>query len=516
MEPNEFLKELSELFDKAGASKDVLQAALNGAGTGTGTGNGTADPPAISAKHLRMKGGDMDGVDPKLKALIDDNAISKAFWLACGSDKDMVRKGFGSEAALQDPRAFLRRKDANGQYVVKRAELEKLININLAAGSGGFMREGAGTPVAEWSGNQGLAIQQAFSKGFQPYAKAGIGELSRASKDLVAGTNTAGGYLIRTDLEPLLYEVYLRAFPFAEALPSEPANGLVHTYNVRTAPPTASTVSEVGDFSGLFSTSTLAQRSSAIAVIIAPVGVGLKLQYAVGQSGMSFDVTGPDNLEVTGALIGIAKKNQALLLQGNQSTGSKTLDDEEGLTDANGYDGYRTLIKGASYSITKSSSESYVKVINRAVAQLMNKGADVSELMIVLSVAAETDVNSEFLQYLSVFNQFQPGGLDTAGSRYGLITVGGWQSKMVPVPADAQGNGHGYYTYSAATVEDIDIIDPNSSSQVYLGSPTPTILELPIGYNNKLSNVYIPFLMNGLALKVPEFCRKIRIPKITV
>jgi hypothetical protein len=68
----------------------------------------------------------------------------------------MVRKGFGSEAALQDPRAFLRRKDANGQYVVKRAELEKLININLAAGSGGFMREGAGTPVAEWSGNQGL------------------------------------------------------------------------------------------------------------------------------------------------------------------------------------------------------------------------------------------------------------------------------------------------------------------------------------------------------------------------
>jgi hypothetical protein len=80
MEPNEFLKELSELFDKAGASKDVLQAALNG-GTGTGTGNGTADPPAISAKHLRMKGGDMEGVDPKLKALIDDNAISKAFWV---------------------------------------------------------------------------------------------------------------------------------------------------------------------------------------------------------------------------------------------------------------------------------------------------------------------------------------------------------------------------------------------------------------------------------------------------
>lgn len=511
MEPNEFLRELGELFDKAGASKDVLQAALNGAGTGGE--NGT---PAISAKQLRMKGGDMEGVDPKLKALINENTISKAFWVGCQNDKDLVRKGFGSDAALQDPRAYLRRKDANGQYIVKRADLERLININLAAGSAGPMREGSGTPVPEWAGQQGLAIGQAFSKGFQPLVKAGMTEMGRVSKDLVAGTTTAGGYLIRTDLEPLLYEVYLRAFPFAEALPSEPANGLVHTYNVRTAPPAASTVSEVGDFSGLFGTSVLDQRSSAIAVIVAPVGVGLKLQYAVGQSGMSYDLTGPDNLEVTGAIIGIAKKNQALLLQGNKNTGTKTLDDEEGLTDANGYDGYRTLLKSGSYAITKASSESYVKVINRAVAQLMNKGADVSELMIVLSVAAETDVNAEFLQYLSVFNQFQGGGLDTAGGRFGLITVGGWQSKMVPVPADAQGNGHGYYTYSAATVEDIDIIDPNSSSQVYLGSPTPTILELPIGYNNKLSNVYIPFLMNGLALKVPEFCRKIRIPKVTV
>lgn len=507
MDNDKFLAEMKDLFTQLETARQVNQAANGGQG-------GEGEPPVISTKNLRMKGGNLEDVDPKLKALLDENAISKSFWTACQNDKDLARKGFGSERALQDPREFLRRKDANGNYVVKRAELERLIQINLDAGRAGFNKEGAGTPVGEWSGNQGLAIGQAFSKGFQPLVKGGLNEFAQVSKDLVSGTITAGGYLIRTDLEPLLYEVYLRSFPLADSIPSEPANGVVHTYNVRTAPPTAGTVTEVGDFSSLFSTSTLDQRQSKIAVIVAPVGVGLKLQYAVGQSGMSYDVTGPDNLEVTGAIISIAKKNQAMLAQGNGTTSGKTLDDEEGLYSATDFDGLRKLL--ASHDITKSSTESYTKVINRAVAQLMNAGADVSELKIVPSVNVETDINAEFLQYLTVYNQAQPGGLDTAGGRYGLVTVGGWQSKMVPVPADAQGNGHGYYTYSGSTVEDIYVVDPNVLSQVYLGSPTPTILELPIGYNNKLSNVYIPFLMNGLALKVPEFCRKIRVPRVTV
>jgi hypothetical protein len=69
--------------------------------------------------------------------------------------------------------------------------------------------------------------------------------------------------------------------------------------------------------------------------------------------------------------------------------------------------------------------------------------------------------------------------LDTARSTGGFITVGGWMSKIVPIPMQDQTtytDGEGAYTYNSATVEDINIIDPATLSRIYLGSPTPTIL----------------------------------------
>jgi len=42
---------------------------------------------------------------------------------------------------------------------------------------------------------------------------------------------TGGSALIRQDLEPLLYELFIRDFPAWDRFPKEPANGLVHAYN---------------------------------------------------------------------------------------------------------------------------------------------------------------------------------------------------------------------------------------------------------------------------------------------
>jgi hypothetical protein len=287
---------------------------------------------------------------------------------------------------------------------------------------------------------------------------------------------------------------------------------------VRTAPPVADTISEIGSFSSLFTNSTIAQRNSAVAVIVAPVGVGLKLQYAVVQSGMDYNISGSNNLEVVGALTAIAKKDQTLLLQGNATTSGKVYTDEEGNYKATDYTGLRLLLKGAANSINKGSTQTYINVINKAIAQLGNAGADISSILISASLNVQTDINDEFTTFLRDLVG-TGSSVDTARSTGGFITVGGWMSKIVPIPMQDQTtytDGEGAYTYNSATVEDINIIDPATLSRIYLGSPTPTILELPVGYNNILSNVYVPFFMGGLALKLPEFNRKIRVSRVTV
>jgi hypothetical protein len=86
---------------------------------------------------------------------------------------------------------------------------------------------------------------------------------------------------------------------------------------------------------------------------------------------------------------------------------------------------------------------------------------------------------------------------------------------MVPAQ-DTQANGIGFYTFSAAPTEDIYLLDPNGSAFPYFGSPNPTILQLPLGYNNALANVFIPFQMIGLAIYVKNFNRKIRVPQATL
>src|SRR6185369_634082 len=107
------------------------------------------------------------------------------------------------------------------------------------------------------------------------------------------------------------------------------------------------------------------------------------------------------------------------------------------------------------------------------------------------------------------------GGVPTHLASNGLITVADPLSRFMPIPADAQANGIGYYTYSAADTEDMYVVDPAGIGLAYLGSPTPAILELPVGFNNALSNVYVPFVMHGLTVFVTKFNRKIRIPRVT-
>lgn len=431
---------------------------------------------------------------------------------------------FGTTKALEDPVGHLRATytDIGGRqrYRVSDGELEDAIQLCLSEGRANG-KNPAGTPVWEWAGknNQQSAVAQAFDIGCRKGVFMEEKSLnSSLSKALETGSgSTSGGPLIRVDIEPLLREAYLRKFPLFDMIRKFPANGLVHSYNQRTDPGTAGLVAELGDLSATDSESTYVRKANSnIAVMAARRQISLKLQYAVAQSGMSFDVSGSGNLEVIGALQSIASLDQALICQGNYTTSTGTVSNEDGAYNNLGFDGLRTILKDSSTAIDKASTDSYLRRINQAVADVVNSGGSVDNLVILCSLYAKMDIeDSELLSFLRVMNTTPSGGFPTNLASNGLTTVADTLTRLMPIPANSQSTGIGYYTYSAASVEDMYVVDPAGIGLAYLGSPTPAILELPVGFNNALSNVYVPFVMHGLTVFVTKFNRKIRIPRVT-
>jgi hypothetical protein len=415
-----------------------------------------------------------------------------------------------SAKALDDPAGFLHERDPiTKRYKISDAALDAMAQALLLEGATG-KNQGEGVPMAKAYGE---AHASNIERGFESALSRGVFDgQTKGVLDTTFAGNIGGGALIRVDIEPILYEAYVRRFPLLDVIRTIPSNGLVHTYDVRTSPGTASNIGELGDLSTIEQTSTIERRSSSnIAVIATKRGLSLKLQFAVMQSGMNFPVTGSDNLEVVGGLIAIGNREQANVLQGNFSTAAKTLDDEEGLTDTNSTDGYRTLLKGASTSATKTAGDKYRDMINKATASLMNAGGSVEDLVIVMSTGIKQDFAAELIDFLRIVNNAPGGGFPTDLLANGFVGINDMVDKIIVVPSSSQGSGIGYYDIAGpSTVEDIYISDLMGCALAYLGSPTPTVLELPVGYNNTLSNVFIPFKMSGFVMQVPAFHRKVR------
>lgn len=434
------------------------------------------------------------------EARVGGDKLAKSFLTLARANKGFHQ--LGADRVLEDPRAYLRRKKAGTDtYEVSDATLELMIQTLL---------------LQKASDAEGITDDRVTGKLIDAASKGAFGSNSEVvMKDLDV---TSGAALIRTDIEPLLWEAYLREFPAAEQIGSIPSNGLVHTYDVRTAIPQAVTLNNIGDFSGAFSNSTFVRQAmSNIAIIASPTAIALKLALAVRQSGMtSFNLEGSNNLEVMGAMTAIARKNQSLMLQGNQSTAAKTLDDEEGLYDAQGFDGLRTILKAAGTSITKAGGDTYRSLLRRAAAQIRNSGGSARNIIALMSEGVEIELDKELETFYRITNGRPQGGVDTNLSANGYQLGSKHLSQIVTVPSDSQSSGMGYYTFAATATEDIDVLDTTGIKFAYLGSPTPTMLELPMGYNNKLSRVFVPFLMNGLVVHIAGFQRKIRVPKTTV
>ena len=346
----------------------------------------------------------------------------------------------------------------------------------------------AGIPFDVWASAGGYALQTALSRSDNP--------------DLIKALDTTGASaLIRQDLEPILYELFVRQFPAWERFQKEPANGLVHAYNQVTAFGDAQFMTELGTVTD--DESTYQRQTTPISVIATRRGVSLKSQFATLAGGAGFN---PEQLELTGGLRAVAHRMQKTIFQGNATASGGSAADEDGAYDANSFDGLRKILnqtQAENVDPFAGTPESMRAAIDDAATSVMDGGGQVS--VVYTSATNKTlfdkqqDAN---VRYIDTTVMVIPGVLTNA-----VNTIFG-PLPLVPVPGDSIGT---YAISGPQTVGDMYVLDESSISLPFLGSDGPTVLDIPIGISGQLTHLFIIFGMWGLAVKAIPFSNKVRV-----
>lgn len=389
------------------------------------------------------------------------------------------------EGPVQSTRSLLTR----GDHMTMRRELSKLSMPELhAAFADQAARTDTGIPFAVWANAGGYAVQSAIQQD----------QLLSKALD-----STGASALIRQDLEPLLYELYIKTFPAWDRFPHEPANGLVHAYNQITAYGDAVFMTELGTVTD--DTTTYVRKTTNVATIATRRGISLRSQYAVQAGGMGYN---PEQLELTGGLRAIAHRMQKTIFQGQSTDSGGTASNELGLYDANAFDGLRGLLNSArvkNVDPTAATPEDMRTAIDRACEEISEQGGTASIIWAHPHEKVSFDLQQDKnVRYMNSFTEVAPGVLTNA-----VNTVFG------PLPiAQVPGDSIGTYTattYSSNTVRDMYVLDEGTITLPYLGSDGPTVLDIPIGISGQLTHLYIIFGMWGLAVKALPFSNKVRV-----
>lgn len=344
-----------------------------------------------------------------------------------------------------------------------------------------------------------LSIQAERRTGKQ--ADASVLNFLASRNDMVqkALDTTGGTALIRQDLEPMLYALFVKRFPMWERIRKEPANGVVHAYNQITSYGGAVYQTETGTVTD--DTSVYARQTSNIAVLATRRGVTLKEQFAVAQGGAPYN---PLGVELSNGVTAMVATIQNTIFQGNASDPTGTATTESGAYNQYAHDGLRKLLgtTGAgSPVIVEKGNSSYVAALNLAAATVMNNGGSPSAIvMSPLRYAAWTS------ELLATVRQ-SPGGAGAQGLNFGSVMTAAGELPILTVP----GPFIGTYAISGVNKEDIYILDEDTVSVPWLGSDSITTLEIPVGVNGSLNRLYIMFFLNGLAVKAPLFNAKVRV-----
>lgn len=377
-----------------------------------------------------------------------------------------------------------------------QAELRKLATPHVYHAFSKQVRvAGTGIPLEVWMAAGGQQLVDAIAR--DPM-------LQRALD------TTSGSALVRQDLEPFMYELFVRQFPAWDRFTKEPANGLVHTYTQQTDPGDAEFISELGTV--VDDRGTYVRKTTNIAIIGTRRGVTLKQQFAALQSGSGFN---PEQLEMRSALTAIAKKMQATIFGGNanDTESGGTAADEAGAYDPDGFTGLRQLLntdtdgsRVVNVDPYASTPEDLVTALDLASVPIGDDGGTASAVFLSMKnkhlLDKQQDKNVRWMNEL----------VDVAvGVRTQAFNSPFGALPLIPVPGPSIGTYTGTGDVSGETIGDMYLLDEATISLPYLGSPAPTVIEIPTGVGGQLTRMFIVFGMWGLALKSPVYSNKIRV-----
>ena len=346
-------------------------------------------------------------------------------------------------------------------------------------------RPDTGVPFGVWAATGGNPVQ------------AVIESSDVLTKALDSGSGSA---LIRQDLEPIMYELFVREFPAFDELPKEPANGLVHAFNQLTSFGDAQFMSELGTVTD--DQSTYVRQTTNVAILATRRGISLKAQFAALQSGSGFN---PENLELQGGMRAIAHKMQKTIFQGNATYAAGTASTEEGAFDANSFDGLRKIldtVRAEEVDPTAVTPENMRQAIDTALLESMNNGGTIDKIYLrpqeMMAFNHQQDANVRYMSDLA--GQSAGVNLQQVNTIFGSLGFN-----------VITGDSIGEYTQAGADWADIYLLNSRTVSIPYLGRLGPTVLDIPIGISGQLTHLYIVFGMWGLAVKAPIFSNKVRV-----
>jgi hypothetical protein len=346
-----------------------------------------------------------------------------------------------------------------------------------------------------------LDIQAARETGKQASSDV-LNQLAVANPNIAKLLDSSGGTaLIRQDLEPILYSLFVKKFPFFERIRKEPANGLVHAFNQQTAYGDAVFQTETGTVTD--DAATYQRQTTNVAVLATRRGITLKSQFALNQGGGPFNGL---STELASGVTAIAHKLQVALFQGNADTSASAgAATELGAYDGNGFTGLRKHLGAAAGTaqIVNKGSDAYLATVNKNVASILNAGGNPSAIL-----CSPTDYAGLVNEVTNLVRYNAPSQAgQVMGLTLGTVVTAAGELPILPVPGDSIGS----YTVSSTNYRDMYVVDEDSWSMPYLGSDSITTLEIPVGVNGALSRLYIMYVMFGLANKAPQFNGKIRV-----
>jgi hypothetical protein len=328
--------------------------------------------------------------------------------------------------------------------------------------------------------------------------------------DSTGGGTSGGSVLIRQDLEPILYTLFVKKFPAFDRIQHGQSNGLVHAFNQITAVDGmsigTSIVSELGNIT--YQQSTFARQTANIAVFATGRGVSFKESAAVAAGGANYN---PLATELANGMTRLATDVQYTLFSQTSSYASGLSTNEGGNYNTNAFDGLRVIlgsVSGSSYSGNSAiQSDAGVLNITESLKFVAAKGANAggNPDLVFLSMNAKDALDTE-----NMTNRRYNDNIEevSAGLRVNQLLAANGNLDIVPVPGTTMGS----YTRASdsATVEDMYVIDSATVWLRWLYADNFTVLEIPAGVDSQLSNRYLVFGMYGMEVAAPLWGGKVR------